>query len=164
MAFEREGRAPELIRVMKQPRPDQLVLEENEGLFRRRGVWLLTGKVHFFGMGNSDAGLVTPPPARLQQGVHCRVLPRLCLRPLSSHPRSSRRFGKTTNTNQLLLSHCGRALGSMGCSIRVTDLGIASEAPAEPPNYPVEAAPSLAAPCQERRASTSDKSPTSVPQ
>lgn len=63
MAFEREGRAPELICVMKQPRPDQLVLEENEGLFRRRGVWLLIGKMHFFGMGNSDAGLVTPPPA-----------------------------------------------------------------------------------------------------
>lgn len=32
MAFVREGCAPELIHIMKWPRKDQLVLEENEGL------------------------------------------------------------------------------------------------------------------------------------
>lgn len=69
-------------------------------------------------MGNSDLGLVAPLSARLQQRARCRVLPKLCLRPFPSHPRSSRRFEKTTKPNQLLISHRGRALGCWVCGVQ----------------------------------------------
>lgn len=98
-------------------------------------------------MGNSDLGLVTPLSARLQQRARCRVHPKLCLRPFPSHPRSSRRFEKTTKPNQLLISHRGRALGggagSVGCRIQVTDLGTASETLADLSNYHVQPTPFL---------------------
>lgn len=135
-------------------------------LYMRRGIWLLTGKMHFFGTGNSDLGLVIPLSARLQQRADCRVLPKLCLRPLSSHPHSSRRFEKTAKPNQPLISHCRRALGggagSMGCRILVTDLGTDSEALAELSDYHVQPVPFLEALCQERSISTLDKSLISV--
>jgi len=88
---------------MKWPRKDWLVLEDNEDLLHEmRHLDSYRKNALFFGMGNSYLGLVTPLSARLQQRACCRVLPKLCLRSLSSHPRSSRRFEKTTIPNQLL--------------------------------------------------------------
>lgn len=59
-AFVREGCAPELIHIMKWPRTDQLVLEENEGLIYEKRHLASYRKNAFFWHGKFRFGLGDP--------------------------------------------------------------------------------------------------------